>query len=135
VGCRDPVTEAMIIALAAAAAAWVLLPLLRANDGGPPLEPGGAPRAVRDAAHAALRDFELDYATGKISLEDYQFLRPRYEARANGEESPVPAIRANTLEGPIPASPPNSAKGRATGGNPKDDAGPDARPTPGGRQI
>ena len=134
-GCRDPVTEAMIIALAAAAAAWVLLPLLRANDGGPPLEPGGAPRAVRDAAHAALRDFELDYATGKISLEDYQFLRPRYEARANGEESPVPAIRANTLEGPIPASPPNSAEGRAMGGNPKADAGPDARPAPGGRQI
>jgi len=135
VGCRDPVTEAMIIALAAAAAAWVLLPLLRANDGGPPLEPGGAPPAVRDAAHAALRDFELDYATGKISVEDYRFLRPRYEARANGAEAPVPAVRANALEGPIPASPPNSAEGRAMGGNPKADAGPDARPAPGGRQI
>ena len=128
-------TEAMIIALAAAAAAWVLLPLLRANDGGPPLEPGGAPRAVRDAAHAALRDFELDYATGKISVEDYRFLRPRYEARANGAEAPVPAVRANALEGPIPASPPNSAEGCAMGGNPKADAGPDARPAPGGRQI
>ena len=128
-------TEAMIIALAAAAAAWVLLPLLRANDGGPPLEPGGAPRAVRDAAHAARRDFELDYATGKISVEDYRFLRPRYEARANGAEAPVPAVRANALEGPIPASPPNSAEGRAMGGNPKADAGPDARPAPGGRQI
>ena len=125
----------MIIALAAAAAAWVLLPLLRANDGGPPLEPGGAPPAVRDAAHAALRDFELDYATGKISVEDYRFLRPRYEARANGAEAPVPAVRANALEGPIPASPPNSAEGRAMGGNPKADAGPDARPAPGGRQI
>jgi len=129
------VTEAMIIALAAAAAAWVLLPLLRGDDDGPPPEPGGAPRAVRDAAHAALRDFELDYATGKISVEDYRFLRPRYEARANGAEAPVPAVRANALEGPIPASPPNSAEGRAMGGNPKADAGPDARPAPGGRQI
>ena len=128
-------TEAMIIALAAAAAAWVLLPLLRGDDDGPPPEPGGAPRAVRDAAHAALRDFELDYATGKISVEDYRFLRPRYEARANGAEAPVPAVRANALEGPIPASPPNSAEGRAMGGNPKADAGPDARPAPGGRQI
>ena len=134
-GCRGPVTEAMIIALAAAAAAWVLLPLLRGDDDGPPPEPGGAPRAVRDAAHAALRDFELDYATGKISVEDYRFLRPRYEARANGAEAPVPAVRANALEGPIPASPPNSAEGRAMGGNPKADAGPDARPAPGGRQI
>ncbi|HVI86320.1 MAG TPA: hypothetical protein VNA86_13465 [bacterium] len=125
----------MIIALAAAAAAWVLLPLLRGDDDGPPPEPGGAPRAVRDAAHAALRDFELDYATGKISVEDYRFLRPRYEARANGAEAPVPAVRANALEGPIPASPPNSAEGRAMGGNPKADAGPDARPAPGGRQI
>jgi len=129
------VTEAMIIALAAAAAAWVLLPLLRGDDDGPPPEPGGAPRAVRDAAHAALRDFELDYATGKTSVEDYRFLRPRYEARANGAEAPVPAVRANALEGPIPASPPNSAEGRAMGGNPKADAGPDARPAPGGRQI
>ena len=128
-------TEAMIIALAAAAAAWVLLPLLRGDDDGPPPEPGGAPRAVRDAAHAALRDFELDYATGKISVEDYRFLRPRYEARANGAEAPVPAVRANALEGPIPASPPNSAEGCAMGGNPKADAGPDARPAPGGRQI
>ena len=124
-----------MIALAAAAAAWVLLPLFRSNENGPPLELGGAPGAVRDAAHAALRDFELDYATGKISAEDYRFLRPRYEARANGEEIHVPAIRAHTPQSPIPASQPNSVQGRAMGENPEGDGGPDAPPTLGGRQI
>jgi hypothetical protein len=125
----------MMIALAAVAAAWVLLPLFRSNDNGPPLERGGAPGAVRDAAHAALRDFELDYATGKINAEDYRFLRPQYEARANGAEIPTPAIRANRPQSPIPATEPNSAQGRAMGENPKGDAGPDAPPTLGGRQI
>ena len=101
-----------MIALAAVAAAWVLVPLFRArDDGGPPLEPAGEPRAIRDAADAALRDFELDYATGKISPEDYQFLRPRYEAQANGAER------------------------RARGRNQEGDAGSDAGPAPGARSI
>ncbi len=124
-----------MIVLAASAAAWVLLPLLRANDGGPPLEEAGAPRAVRDAAHAALRDFELDYATGKISAEDYEFLRPRYEAQAKGAEIPVPATRANAVESRVPASQPKSAESRGRGRNQDGGAGPNVRPTPGGRPI
>ena len=101
-----------MIALAAVAAAWVLVPLFRARDnGGPPVEPAGQPRAVRDAADAALRDFELDYATGKISTEDYQLLRPRFAAQANGAES------------------------RARGRNHEGDARSDTGPAPGGRAI
>ena len=101
----------MMIALAAVAAAWVLVPLFRArDDGGPPLGPAGPPRAVRDAADAALRDFELDYATGKISTEDYQLLRPRYAAQANGAES---RARSRNHEGDA-----RSDSGRVRGGHP-----------------
>ena len=116
-------TAAMMIALAAGAAAWVLAPLFRARAAGPPLGQGSASHAGREAAQAALRDFELDYATGKISPEDYQILRPRYEAQANGASSRDPAPQGN------------SPGGGATGRCRECDVGLDAPPAAGGRTI
>jgi len=68
--------------LAAAAAAWVLAPLHAAalSAGGSGSRAGGQPERLR-AAGDALRDLELDHATGKVSEDDYRLLRAAYERR------------------------------------------------------
>lgn len=38
--------------------------------------------SAREQAFDALRDFEFDHATGKLSESDYKNLRTRYETRA-----------------------------------------------------
>lgn len=73
--------------LAAAAAVWVLAPLRAAARpaGASDSRTGDRPerlRAARGAVDDALRDLELDHATGKVSEDDYRLLRAGYEGRA-----------------------------------------------------
>ncbi len=93
----------VIVMLAALAAAFVLAPLASrprphaASPAGPPRRPGdslslplrGTGGAVRErlaregeAISQALRDLDLDRATGKISDADYAELAAQYRARA-----------------------------------------------------
>jgi hypothetical protein len=83
------VIAALAVVLAAAAAGYVLAPLLRASAGaGGPEAPSDArgdyARLVRerDAALRVLQDLALDHATGKMSDADYEALRQRQEAVA-----------------------------------------------------
>ena len=114
-------TAAMMIALAAGAAAWVLAPLLRNPVPDPTGDRLGRLRGDRDASQAALRDLELDYAMGKISREDYHILRRRCEAEMNAAERSVSPDEVNTAQ-------------NRTGEKSREDAlGPGAVPTARGR--
>ena len=80
-------TGVVMALLAAAAAVWVLAPLRAAAGpaGGSGFRAGEQPewpRAARVAVDDALRDLELDHATGKVSEDDYRLLRTRYEGQA-----------------------------------------------------
>ena len=70
-------------ALALAALAYVLYPLLHDTDGHElrVARPGDAPPSAIDA----LRDVEFDFATGKLSDVDYQSLKSAYTYKAAGE--------------------------------------------------
>ncbi|MDQ7848808.1 MAG: hypothetical protein QN152_08800 [Armatimonadota bacterium] len=73
----------VMVLLVGATAALILWPLLRATEAEeepPPLPADGS--REKELALAAIRELEFDYATGKISPEDYALLRARYEARA-----------------------------------------------------
>jgi len=80
------VTGVVMALLAAAAAVWVLAPLrAAAGPAGSGFRAGEQPewpRAARVAVDDALRDLELDHATGKVSEDDYRLLRARYEGQA-----------------------------------------------------
>ncbi len=75
------ITAAAIVALAGAAALFVLAPLRRPSVPPPEQDARAQRRQEEDAARQVLRDIELDRATGKLSAEDYADLRGRYEAR------------------------------------------------------
>jgi hypothetical protein len=72
-----------MVLLVGATGALILWPLLRGPeaDEHPPDLPADSSRE-KELALAAIRELEFDYATGKISPEDYALLRARYEARA-----------------------------------------------------
>jgi hypothetical protein len=60
----------------------------------------------RDKVFDALRDFEFDHATGKLSDADYQSLRSRYEVKAaailqqlDALEAALPKRNAQPLRG------------------------------------
>ncbi len=75
------IAGAMIV-LAAAAALFVLAPLRRsAHRPGYPAEQDRL-FAEREALLQALRDLDLDRATGKLSDADYAGLAARYRAQA-----------------------------------------------------
>jgi len=73
-----------MVLIVAATGVLILWPLLRRTDS------ASAEIAIAPADHgrekemalAAIRELEFDYATGKISPEDYAVLRARYEAKA-----------------------------------------------------
>lgn len=98
------IAGAMIV-LAAAAALWVLAPLFEAR---PPGDAGAAPpdqereRLLRDrdAASRALRDLELDRATGKLSDADYADLAAQYRARARAVLGRLQALPAAPVQRP-----------------------------------
>ena len=76
----------VLLVIAAAVAGWVLAPLHWLPSSGKPdpqwEEDRERARAALEAARSSLRDLELDYATGKVSPDDYRALRARFEARA-----------------------------------------------------
>ncbi len=90
--------EALASVLVALAILWLLFaPLLGAASPEPaweePEDPDETPRGV---ALIALKDLELDRATGKLSDEDYVMLKGRYAAEAITalrEEEARPAAR------------------------------------------
>lgn len=93
------------LALVVICAGLILWPLLR-----PPPEPAPHSPPAAEAERAkmmalyALRELEMEWATGKLSAEDYNRLRERYEARAaqamglappgRGVDEDVHALRA-----------------------------------------
>ncbi len=73
-----------MVLIVAATGALILWPLLRRADSSSadiPIAPPDRGRE-KEMALAAIRELEFDYATGKISPEDYAVLRARYETRA-----------------------------------------------------
>jgi hypothetical protein len=74
------VIAGVIVALAAGVTIFVLAPLR--GPASPPREDGREPAQREETALDALRDIELDRATGKLNEDDYADLRARYEARA-----------------------------------------------------
>lgn len=76
--------EALAAALVGIAALWLVLqPLIRprASPSLPfePLDPEETPKGV---ALAALKEIEFDRETGKLSDEDYEFLKAKYTVAA-----------------------------------------------------
>jgi hypothetical protein len=83
----------MILVLAGAVLALVSAPLrrARATDAGTRTTDGGEQvrerdredlEAAREAKYREIRDTELDYRTGKLSLEDYQTIDADLRAEA-----------------------------------------------------
>ncbi len=74
----------VMFVLVAVTAALIIGPFLRA----PRPAPTGLRAPEREVAHnkasalGAIRELEFDFATGKLSDEDYAALRARYEAKA-----------------------------------------------------
>ena len=90
-------------ALAVAASAVVLRPLLREDE----IEPLPAPMPTRDAetrasAVEALREIEFDRATGKLSDADYASLRTTYTREALLELRAKDAVAAHVAPGGAP---------------------------------
>lgn len=89
------------VLLAAAAVAFVLYPVLRANVGPATWDAGRLEEeddpeddlSRRAVAVRALREIEFDRATGKLSDGDYDSLRTKYTAEA------LAASRAGSSEG------------------------------------
>src|SRR3990172_9107245 len=73
-----------MVLIVAATGVLILWPLLRRTDSSSAkiaIAPADRGRE-KEMALAAIRELEFDYATGKISPEDYAVLRARYEAKA-----------------------------------------------------
>jgi hypothetical protein len=107
------VIAAITIALAAAAAWYVLAPLWRGTSAARQ-EQYSFDRArlvhERETALRALRDLALDHATGKMSDADYDALRVRQEAAAIEALRGLDAMKARAAArtssaGPSPARP------------------------------
>ncbi len=73
--------EATLFAAAALIAAYVLAPAFRRMPA-PAADRRAALTAAKGAALRALHDLELDWATGKLSDEDYRAQRATLEAEA-----------------------------------------------------
>ena len=83
----DWMGAAVAVLLAAAAAAWILAPLFRADAAQEErasrlLSEMADLQSERERALSALRDLEDDRATGKISGADYEQLQARFTERA-----------------------------------------------------
>src|SRR3990170_1397825 len=77
-----------MVLIVAATGVLILWPLLRRTDA-----------ASAEMALAAIRELEFDYATGKISPEDYAVLRARYEAKALEAITQTAATPAAQVDG------------------------------------
>lgn len=89
----DLLVMALIVAATGALILWPLLRGTETAEGEPAVLPADGSRE-KELALAAIKELEFDYATGKISPEDYALLRARYEARALqaiARDAPPPA--------------------------------------------
>jgi cytochrome c-type biogenesis protein CcmH len=67
-------------------------------------------RAEKDTLLRALKDLEFDVASGKLSPEDYDAMRSRYEARAMAVLQELDALEAAIVQQPqLPAPAPHAA--------------------------
>jgi hypothetical protein len=87
--------EALAAALIGAVAVWVVLrPLLQPPPAADPVfEPVEQEETPRGVALLALKEIEFDRETGKLSDEDYRFLKEKYTAEA------LEALRAEEGKG------------------------------------
>ncbi|HEX2220768.1 MAG TPA: zinc ribbon domain-containing protein [Gemmatimonadales bacterium] len=87
--------EALAAALVGVLALWLVLrPLLwPPSPADPVFEPVDQEETPRGVALLALKDIEFDRETGKLSDEDYRFLKEKYTAQA------LEALRAEEEEG------------------------------------
>jgi len=118
---------ALLVALACAAALFVLAPLRR------PLAPpaGEAEREAllraRDTAYQTLRDIELDHDTGKLGDADYAAFRARYRAEAvkalRRLDAPATDMPAASPAAPAAGVAPASGAADAGAGPGRGDAG------------
>lgn len=109
---NEPVTLAAMVALAAAAALFVLAPLRRPASRVALATERDRLLRERDALSWALRDLELDRATGKLSEADYAELAAGYQARALSVLSRLDLLSAATAS---PAGAPDTAHDAAQG--------------------
>ena len=74
------VLEAIAAGLVGLAALWLVLqPLISSDRSMPaPFEPIDPEETPRGAAVAALKEIDFDRETGKLSDEDYEFLKAKY---------------------------------------------------------
>jgi hypothetical protein len=76
--------EALAAALVGIAALWLVLqPLVRPGASPPlPFEPLDPEETAKGLALAALKEIEFDRETGKLSDDDYEFLKVKYTVAA-----------------------------------------------------
>src|SRR3990170_7322231 len=89
-----------MVLIVAATGVLILWPLLRRTDSASAeiaIAPADRGRE-KEMALAAIRELEFDYATGKISPEDYAVLRARYEAKALEAISQTAATPASEVD-------------------------------------
>jgi hypothetical protein len=86
--------EAIAAALVGVAAVWLVLqPLIAPGPPSPPVyEPPEPEETPKGVALAALKEIEFDRETGKLSDEDYEFLKGKYTGAA------LEALRAESGE-------------------------------------
>src|SRR3970040_425640 len=90
-----------MVLIVAATGVLILWPLLRRTDSASAeiaIAPADGGRE-KEMALAAIRELEFDYATGKISPEDYAVLRARYEAKALEAITQTAATPAAEVDG------------------------------------
>jgi Double zinc ribbon len=131
--------EIVAAALVGVAAVWLILQPLLAP--GPPkapvfepLDPEETPKGI---ALAALKEIEFDRETGKLSDEDYTFLKTKYTgaaldalrveaadgtAAANGDVEALIAARVRALRSAATSAPPGAPSCQLCGPRPESDA-------------
>jgi len=131
--------EIVAAALVGMAAVWLILQPLLA-PGRPkapvyePLDPEETPKGI---ALAALKEIEFDRETGKLSDEDYTFLKTKYTgaaldalraeaadgtAAANGDVEALIAARVRALRSAATSAPPGAPSCQLCGPRPESDA-------------
>jgi hypothetical protein len=73
--------EVVFFAVAGLAALYILLPAFR-KSALREVDPRTSLELARETSLRAIRDLELDWATGKVSEDDYRDLRATQEAEA-----------------------------------------------------
>jgi|SRR5919107_4464881 hypothetical protein len=120
-----------------AAVCLVLQPLIAPGRPAPPVfEPVDPEETPRGVALAALKEIEFDRETGKLSDEDYAFLKGKYtgvalealraeaasEATGDGDVEVLIAARVRALRSAVTSAPPGAPACPACGPRPEPDA-------------